>query len=104
MLGFETALPLALELVGKGALPLSRAVELLTAAPARAFSLAAGRLAVGGAADVVVVDPERRWTVDRARVRSKSHNTPFHGRAVRGCAVLTVVGGKLLHDLDKRLS
>ena len=38
------------------------------------------------------------WTVDRDATRSKSQNTPFHGREVRGAAVLTLLGGRPTHD------
>jgi dihydroorotase len=107
MLGLETAVPLALELVAAGVIALPRAVELLTSGPARLFDLGEvglGALAQGGVGDVTVIDPDRRWTVDRDRTASKSRNTPFHGRAVAGRAVLTVVGGRVLHDLDGVLS
>jgi dihydroorotase len=103
MLGLETAVPLALELVRAGIIDLPRAIALLTARPARIFGLdrdGAGSLAVGAAADLCVLDLDHAWTVDRADVRSKSHNTPFHGRQVQGRAVLTLLGGAVTHDLD----
>jgi dihydroorotase len=103
MLGLETALGLTLELVDAGVISLARAVELLTSAPARVFRLdrdGAGSLARGAPADLAVVDPERRWVVDRDRLRSKSRNTPFHGRSLRGAVLLTMVGGKVLHDAE----
>ncbi len=105
LIGLETALALTLELVERGVIDLHRAIELLTSGPARALGLdgGAGSLAVGAPADVCVIDPTRSWTVDRHKVRSKSHNTPFHGRAVRGAAVLTLVGGRVVHDLEGRL-
>jgi dihydroorotase len=103
MLGLETAVPLTLELVAAGVITLQRAVELLTNRPARIFRLdggGVGSLRRGGVADVVVIDPDRAWTVDRDRMHSRSHNTPFHGRAVKGKAILTMVGGNPLHDVD----
>jgi dihydroorotase len=103
MIGLETALPLTLELVRKGAIGLVRAIELLTAGPARVFSLdrqGVGSLAVGSPADVCVVDADRTWTVDRDQMRSKARNTPFHGWEVRGAALLTLVGGNPVHDLE----
>jgi dihydroorotase len=102
MLGLETAVPLVLDLVLRGILSLPRAVELLTAGPSRCFGLGAGGLS--GIADVCVIDPGRHWTVDRADMKSKSHNTPFHGLAVRGRAVLTLVEGHVAYDLDGRAS
>lgn len=103
MLGLETAVPLVLALVRDGVLPLAAAVERLTAGPARLFGLAGGRLAEGVPADLTLIDPERTWTVDPAALRSKSRNTPFAGWKMTGRAVLTVVGGKVLHqDLGAR--
>ncbi|WP_428264192.1 dihydroorotase [Haliangium sp.] len=107
MIGLETALPLTMALVREGVIDLARAVAMLTSAPAALFGLdrrGAGTLAPGGPADVCVFDPDRAWTVDRERGRSKSHNTPFHGLDMRGRAVLTVLAGRPVYDLDGRLS
>jgi dihydroorotase len=103
MLGLETALALSLELVAGGVISLQRMVELLTSSPARLFRLGpdgVGSLRPGGVADVVVIDPDRAWKVDRDKTVSRSRNTPFHGRDVKGLAALTICGGKVLHDLD----
>jgi dihydroorotase len=99
MIGLETALPLLLRLVAAGVVPLARAVELLTCGPARCFGLDAGRVVEGGAADLVVVDPDRAWTVSAPALLSKSKNTPFLGEAMRGQAVLTMVGGRVIHEV-----
>jgi dihydroorotase len=103
MLGLETAVPLTLELVRAGSLTLLRAIELLTSGPARVFGLdegGVGSLQVGAPADLCVIDLERHWNIDRHDMRSRSHNTPFHGRPVQGVAVLTLVGGAVAHDRD----
>jgi dihydroorotase len=100
MIGLETCVPLIFKLVDSGVVPLLRAVEALTAAPARTLTLGpgVGTLAVGAAADLTVIDPARNQVVDRHKGRSKSQNTPFHGWELRGRAVLTVCGGKITHD------
>ena len=67
-------------------------------APARAMGLPGGILAEGSPADVTVFDPAAEWTVDPERFVSKSRNTPFAGWTLRGCAVLTIVGGRIVHD------
>lgn len=105
MLGLETALPLALELVRDRVIDLHRMVHLLTVGPARLFGLpeGTGTLAPGAPADLVVIDPDHRWTVDRERMRSKSRNTPFHGREVMGMARLTFVGGRAVFDPGEQL-
>ncbi len=103
MLGLETAVPLVFALVRRGLITMTRAIQLLTIGPARAFALDAGRLVAGGVADVCVLDPERHWTVEATGLSSRSKNTPFLGAAMQGRAVLTFVGGKLAYDLDHRL-
>jgi dihydroorotase len=99
LVGLETALPLTLALVREGVIGLARAVELLTAGAARCFPAltGAGRIVEGGAADLVVVDPDREWTVSAATLRSKSKNTPFLGQVMRGAATLTLVAGRVVH-------
>jgi dihydroorotase len=98
MVGLELCLPLLLGLVQKGVLPLSRLVDALTAAPARVVGLEAPRLREGARADVVLVDPTARWTIDPARLRSKSRNTPFGGQPVEGRVEMTVCGGRVVFD------
>src|SRR5215207_3054584 len=89
--GLETAIPLVFErLVHSGRITVARAIELLSANPARVLNLPGGSLADGVPADVVVIDPERRTTVDVARQKSKSKNTPFQGWDLRGAVALTI--------------
>jgi dihydroorotase len=97
IIGLETAFPLAnTELVGSGLLTLQQLVERMSTVPARIFGLPGGSLAKGAPADVVVIDPQVEWSVDPASFRSKSRNTPFGGREVRGRAVATIVRGHIV--------
>ena len=97
IIGLETAFPLAnTELVGSGLLTLPQLVERMSTVPARIFGLPGGSLARGAPADVVVIDPQVEWSVDPASFRSKSRNTPFGGREVRGRAVATIVRGHIV--------
>ena len=96
ILGLQTSLPLLLEFVAQGKLSRRRAIEALTSGPARAFGLAAGSLAAGAAADLVIVDPQFGWSFTKDAVRSKSANSPFLGRAFRGIADTVVVGGRVV--------
>ncbi len=100
IVGLETALPLTLALVDEGVLTLESAVDKLSTAPAKAFSLNAGTLAVGAPADVAIVDPNRQWQVDPARFRSKSRNTPFAGWKVKGQVTTTIVSGRVVFELE----
>jgi dihydroorotase len=104
MIGLETALAVVLGLVEKGAITLTRAIELLTSGAARCFELQAGALKVGMPADVCVLDPARKWIVTPAELASKSKNTPLGGVELTGRAVLTVVGGRVVYDLDRRIT
>ena len=101
IVGLETALSLTLALVDEGVLTLESAVDKLATAPAKAFSLNAGTLAVGAPADVAIVDPNREWQVDPSRFRSKSRNTPFAGWKVKGRVTTTIVSGRVVFELDR---
>jgi dihydroorotase len=102
VVGLETALPLTLALVREGRLTLMRAIELLTAGPARIFGLPGGSLAVGAPADVTLVDPEATWTVDPERFHSKSRNTPFAGWKVQGRVEQTYVAGRRVYAREEQ--
>jgi dihydroorotase len=98
VVGLETALPLALRLVSEGVLDLPTLVARMTTGPAGVLRIPAGTLAPGAAADVTLVDPERRWRVEARTFRSKGRNTPFEGWDMTGRAVAVFVGGRLVHD------
>lgn len=106
MLGLETALPILLGLHkdSGGKLTLQRLFDALTGAPARAFALAGGTLAPGAAADVTIIDPDRPNVVSTEGLSSRSKNTPFLGRTLHGKAVVTLVAGRVVHDVDGRMS
>jgi dihydroorotase len=103
MLGLETALPIVLDFVRMGSLDDRRVIAALTGGPARAFGIPGGSLAVGAVADITVIDPERPMTLTSDTIASKSKNSPFLGQTLAGRAVLTLVEGRCVHDLDGRL-
>ncbi|MBE0597131.1 MAG: dihydroorotase [Desulfuromonadales bacterium] len=96
VVGLETALPLTLRLVEEKVLPLADAIARLTVGPARALGIPRGTLEAGAPADVTVIDPELAWTVEPQKLQSKSKNTPFAGWPMKGAAVVTIVGGKVV--------
>ncbi len=98
VIGLETTLPLVLSLVDQGLIGLERAVELLTTGPAGAMGLEAGTLRVGREADLVVVAVGRPFRVDVRNFRSKARNCPFDGWSLKGQALLTLVGGEVVHE------
>jgi dihydroorotase len=99
IVGLETAVSICLDrLVHGGVIPLSRLVELMSVGPARILRLQRGTLRPGSDADVTVLDLDRRIVVDPSKFLSKSRNTPFAGWRLRGAAVMTLVGGRVVHD------
>ena len=105
IVGLETALGLVYtHLVGKGVLDVPTLVERMSVAPARAFGLAGGTLREGTPGDVTLIDPAARWTVAASRFLSKGRNTPFDGWELVGRAVMTVVGGRVVWELEDERS
>ncbi len=103
VVGLETALGVYLtELVHRQRMSLTDVVAKMTQIPSDYFGLGRGTLQEGAPADVTVIDPERKWTVKKSEFRSRSRNTPFEGRELKGRAVFTIVGGEVRHDLDGR--
>lgn len=98
MLGLEFALPLMARLVARGEISWSQVVDWFTRAPAATLNLPGGRIRPGDAADIVVLDPDRSWTVSAEIIQSRSKNTPLLGMSLRGRAVLTMVDGEIRHD------
>jgi dihydroorotase len=99
MLGVETAVGLVItELVGGGVIDLQGMVRTMSDAPRRILDLEVIRIAAGATADLTVVDPELRWTVDPDDMLSRSRNSPFAGRELRGAAVWTIVEGRVAYD------
>jgi dihydroorotase len=101
MIGLELCVPLLLGLVRQGVLPLSRLIDSLTCAPARVAGLEAPRIRDGARADLVLVDPLARWTIDPRRLRTKSRNTPFTGHAVQGRIAITMCEGRIVHEEEE---
>ena len=100
VIGLETAVPLSLDgLVRRNVIPLTRLIELLSTNPARILGLAKGSLSVVADGDVTLLDLERSHTVDPEAFQSKSRNTPFAGWKLRGQAVATIVGGRIVRNV-----
>ncbi len=96
ILGFETAVGLALELVHNGKISLMRMVELFTTGPARVLGVER-KIAVGELADLTIFSPEFAWTYNVKDSASKSRNSPFDGRKFKGAPMATIVGGCVIY-------
>ena len=97
ILGFETALGLALEqLVDAGRLSLGRMIELFTRGPARILGIER-KIAAGQPADLTIFSTDRAWTYRVEDSPSKSRNSPFDGKKFRGGPVATIVAGRVVY-------
>ena len=105
IVGSETAVALTItELVDKGVLTPMQMAEKMSYNPAKILGIDKGSLAVGKTADIVIIDPEARYTIDVNSFASKGKNTPFHGWQVKGKVLRTIVAGKTVFDagLDEK--
>lgn len=96
IIGLETSLGLTItELVEKGVVTLSRAIELLSNNPRRIMGLETLLFQPGQKANLAIIDPALEWTVSEADFGSKSRNTPFMGRTLKGKALGIIHNGQL---------
>ena len=103
--GLELLLSLALKWAQDSGIPLEQALGTVTHRPAGvvgaafgAFASSAGRLVVGGAADICVFDPQAAWTVEGSALRSQGRHTPFGGYELPGRVRTTIVGGHVAYQ------
>lgn len=96
ILGLQTSLPLLVEFASQGKMSRKRMVELLCSGPAESFGLPYGTLKKGRDADIVVMDPGKKWIFSIDNVQSKSKNSPFLGREMTGVAETVLVGGRIV--------
>jgi len=100
IIGLETGFAvLHTELVRHGILTLPELIARMSTTPARLFHLPGGTLAPGSPGDVCVLDVRTPWVVRAAELHSKSRNSPFTGREVVGRAAVTLVAGRVVHEI-----
>ena len=98
IVGLETALPLSMEMVEQGVITLQEMIAMLTSRPAQLFKLDKGTLSVGREADVTIFDPAAEYKIDIQSFKSRSKNSPFDGRQVRGRICHTLLKGKIVYS------
>jgi dihydroorotase len=98
VVGLETALGLVFELVHRGVIGPARMIEMMSLKSAQLLRIDGGTLEEGARADITLIDPNMEWTVDPAKFISKSRNSPFAGRRLKGRAMLTIVAGEVVYD------
>lgn len=98
MIGLETSLALGItNLVKTGELELIDLLEKMTINPAMLYHLNAGRITEEGSADLVLFDPDKKWTVED-HFYSKANNSPFIGMELTGKVQYTICGGKIVYQ------
>jgi dihydroorotase len=102
IVGLETALPLSLRLVEERVLKPLDWVRRLSTAPAEILGVAGGTLNAGVVADVTIVDPAAEWRVEASALKSRSKNTPFLGWTMKGRAIYTLVGGRIVYEAPRK--
>jgi dihydroorotase len=98
VIGLETELAVSItELVHKRILDWTGLVRKLSLNPANILGINKGNLSVGSDADIIVVSPEKEWLVERQAFVSKSKNSSFLGRKLKGSVEYTICGGKIVY-------
>ena len=98
--GLETLLPALLTLAHEDRVSLAHLIASVTLKPAQLLGLDAGRLSPGSVADLVLCDIGAPVAIDSDRLISKSKNSPFDGRRLQGQVLMTLVGGRVVHQAD----
>ncbi|MDO4454409.1 MAG: dihydroorotase [Eubacteriales bacterium] len=97
IVGLETAVPLTItNLVAKGYLTPMQMAEKMSYNPAKVLGIDKGSLEEGKDADVVIIDPEAEYVIDKKQFASKGKNTPFDGMKVKGKVIATICDGKIV--------
>jgi dihydroorotase len=97
-IGIETMLTAGLRLVHNGEIGLPPLLRAMSTRPAELLGLPGGTLRPGSAADVIVVDTEAPWVLDRDDLKSKCKNTPFDEARLQGRVVRTIVAGRTVFE------
>lgn len=97
IIGLETSLPLSLKLVEEKVLDLPGLVGKMSCNPAKILGIGRGTLKNGAVADITIIDPACEWVVEAEKLEAKSKNSPFIGEKMKGAAVYTIVGGKIVY-------
>ncbi|MBN8827456.1 MAG: dihydroorotase [Sphingobacteriia bacterium] len=100
IVGMETMLPLSLELYHNYGMDLTEVLALMTNKPAEVIQIDAGRIEKGKIADLTLIDLDKEWVIETNNFHSKSKNSPFDGRKVKGRAIKTFVNGEMVYELE----
>ena len=99
-IGLESGLAVSImELIDNKILTWPALVSCLALNPARILGIDKGSLSVGAAADVIIVDANKEFILDKKNIASKSKNSPFIGRKVKGLVETTIYGGRIVYQV-----
>lgn len=101
IVGYETLLPLALELYHSAGIPLLTILKAMTSNPAEILGLNSGQLQKGAPADLLIFNLNSPWRIKINEFLSDNSNSPFDNRPVQGKVIETVVGGKTVYSRRK---
>ena len=97
--GLETSLGLMLQMVFSGQIEYTRLQDLMSGNPARIFGMKnRGALKPGFFADIILIDPQKEWTVRAAEFRTKAHYSPYEGMRLRARNRMTIVNGRVVYE------
>jgi dihydroorotase len=99
IIGLESAVPLLLnQFVNKNIISLEQFIRMISTKPAEILGLEdKGKIRIGADADLTILNLHQETVIDKTKFKSKSRNCPFHGWKCRGLAVMTIVGGRIVH-------
>ncbi|MBM4388189.1 MAG: amidohydrolase family protein, partial [Deltaproteobacteria bacterium] len=101
MTALETAVPLMLDLVANGSLGAKRFVEAMATKPRDVFGIKGGRIKAGEKAALTVIDPSLERVISLENIVSKSKNSPFLGKRLKGFPVLTIFSGRITYQAER---
>ncbi len=100
VVGLETSLAATLTaLYHTGEITLNKVVELMCVNPRKILGLETPAVSAGKPADLVLVDIDRKWTVEPEKLHSKSHNTVFKGMTLTGKPIMTISNGEIKYEV-----
>jgi len=95
IIGLQTNLPLILDFVRDRTISAMRAIDILSTGPAKVFGINGGTLKEGALADIAILDPDKEWIFGSDQIVSKSKNSPFIGKSMKGVAEHVIVDGSI---------
>ncbi len=102
IVGLETAVSLTItELLNKNIITPMQMAEKMSYNPAKILNINKGNIDIGSIADITIINPTEEYEIDSNEFLSKSKNTPFNGKKVKGRVVCTIVNGKVVYKYDK---